>query len=100
MSLKNTSYFNPTLVGGCSLWLDGADPAGTGAIPANGATVSTWADKSGNSKNMTTYAGTVLFYTSPSRIYLNGSSSLINTSFTSQTYTLFIVYTQTSTSGP
>jgi hypothetical protein len=31
--------------------LDGADPAGTGILPANGATVSTWADKSGNARN-------------------------------------------------
>lgn len=54
MSLKNTSYFNPTLISGCTLWLDGADPAGNGVIPANGASVSTWVDKSasGNAPNV------------------------------------------------
>jgi len=53
MSIKNTSYFNPTLISGCALWLDGADPAGTGVIPANGSTVTTWVDKSGNGYNFT-----------------------------------------------
>jgi hypothetical protein len=45
--------FVPTSITGCRLWLDGADPAGTGTPPATGATVSTWADKSGNSYNAT-----------------------------------------------
>jgi hypothetical protein len=33
--------------------LDGADPAGTGVAPADGATVSTWVDKSLNGRNAT-----------------------------------------------
>jgi hypothetical protein len=45
--------FLPSLIPGCQLWLDGADPAGTGVIPSNGATVSTWVDKSGNGYNAT-----------------------------------------------
>jgi hypothetical protein len=45
--------FAPTQISGCQLWLDGADPAGTGILPANGATVSTWIDKSGNGFNAT-----------------------------------------------
>ena len=43
--------FNPKQLTGCQLWLDGADPAGTGTPPANGSTVSTWMDKSGNGRN-------------------------------------------------
>jgi len=45
--------FNPKNLKGaaCQLWLDGADPAGTGVAPANGSTVSTWYDKSGNGRN-------------------------------------------------
>ena len=46
-------FNNPSVISGCQLWLDGADPAGTGILPANGATVSTWADKSGNGFNAT-----------------------------------------------
>ena len=45
------TQFSPRQIPGCSLWLDGVDPAGNGVIPADGATVSTWVDKSGNSKN-------------------------------------------------
>ena len=43
-----TPALTPLTISGCQLWLDGADPAGTGTAPANGATVSTWVDKSGN----------------------------------------------------
>jgi len=46
-----SNAFLPTSITGSTLWLDGADPAGTGILPANGATVSTWADKSGNARN-------------------------------------------------
>ena len=45
--------FVPTLISGSQLWLDGNDPIGTGTQPANGATVSTWVDKSGNGRNAT-----------------------------------------------
>jgi hypothetical protein len=50
-NLSTSSAFTPITITGCQLWLDGADPAGTGILPANGATVSTWADKSGNARN-------------------------------------------------
>ena len=43
---KNIWGFDPRSVPGCSLWLDGADPAGTGVLPANGTTLTTWKDKS------------------------------------------------------
>jgi hypothetical protein len=90
----------PLTIPNCAIWLDGEDPAGTGIQPSNGASISTWVDKSGNSRNMTVYAGTPVFNTSPSRITFNGSSSLINSSFTSQIFTLFIVYLQTAAAGP
>ena len=51
--------FSPRSIAGCSMWVDGADPAGTGVQPANGATVSTWVDKSGNTNNGT--SGTATF---------------------------------------
>jgi hypothetical protein len=49
--VQEVFLFQPTSITGCQLWLDGADPAGTGILPANGATVSTWVDKSGNARN-------------------------------------------------
>ena len=42
--------FLPT---GSALWLDAADPNGTGLLPANNSTVATWYDKSGSGKSAT-----------------------------------------------
>ena len=44
----NTLYFQPTQIFGLNVWLDGTDPLNTGALPANGATITTWLDKSPN----------------------------------------------------
>lgn len=88
MSLKNTSYFNPTLVGGCSLWLDGADPAGNGVVPANGATVSTWADKSGNGLTVSAASSQPTYSTNAvnrlGTVSFNGSQSLTAGSVTGE----------------
>ena len=49
----SVSYaFAPTQISGCQLWLDAADPAGTGVVPAAGVQ-STWVDKSTNGWNAT-----------------------------------------------
>ena len=58
MSITSTSYFKPTSITGCRMWLDADDPTGTGVLPSNGATVSTWVDKSGNGFNATAVVGT------------------------------------------
>ena len=52
---KNIWGFDPRSVPGCSLWLDGADPAGTG-IPPSAGTLTTWVDKSGNGRNGVQYS--------------------------------------------
>jgi len=49
----NYNSSTPLTISGCQLWFDGADPAGTGTPPANGTTISSWADKSGNGRNAT-----------------------------------------------
>jgi hypothetical protein len=81
--------FSPRQIPGCQLWLDGADPAGNGVIPANGATVSTWVDKSGNSKNGTQvnnptydlaskaiyFSGSLQYYTLPDSTFPIGNTS-------------------------
>jgi hypothetical protein len=45
--------FSPRSIAGCSLWLDGADPAGTGVVPSQGSQIGSWVDKSGNGRTMT-----------------------------------------------
>ena len=52
-ALPYYAAFTPRQISGCALWLDAADPAGNGVIPANNSTLSTWVDKSGNGVNMT-----------------------------------------------
>jgi hypothetical protein len=65
--------FLPTNISGCQLWLDGADPAGTGTPPTNGSTVSTWVDKSGNGRNATTYSGTITYSSSLNALLFSDS---------------------------
>ena len=67
----STSFF-PTYMPGIQLWLDGSDPLGTGTAPANGTTISTWADKSGNARNATA-VGSPTYSSSSSNVTLNGS---------------------------
>lgn len=90
--------FDPRTLPGCALWLDAQDPNGNGSIPSGGSSITTWTDKSGAGKNFTA-TGTVTFNTSPSRITLNGSSYLENTTITDSVFTVFYVYQKTSGSG-
>jgi hypothetical protein len=93
--IQETFLFTPTSVPGCQLWLDGADPNGTGVLPANNGTVSTWVDKSGRVNNGTTTAGTLTYSTQSRGVVFNGSSyySVPNNTFpTGNTnYSFFIV---------
>jgi hypothetical protein len=50
--------FTPRQIGGLALWLDGADPAGTGVAPTSGATITSWKDKSGSANHFGTTSGT------------------------------------------
>ena len=90
------SVATPGSIKGLSLWLDGADPAGNGTIPANGATVSTWVDKSGYGNNAT--GGVSPTYSSSARAVLfNGSSMYLQTPVTAvpTNETVFVVFTPT-----
>ncbi len=72
------NIWQPTQISGCQLWLDGADPNGTGILPANSASISTWADKSGNSRNATQATANLQpsFNSSLKSITFNGSRYL------------------------
>ena len=114
MSLKNTSYFNPTSITGCTLWLDGADPAGNGVIPANGTSITSWIDKSlsGNTCSNASSANSpvlfssilngkpVLSFTGPAVLNTTTSQWLDNTvmTFPNTTNTIFaLVFNNNST---
>jgi hypothetical protein len=92
-----STVFSPTLYSSVRAWYDGADPAGTGTAPANGATVATWVDKSPASNNATA-VGAATYVADYPRGYLNFSAAS-NTYYTlsngnffaNQYYTAFIV---------
>ncbi len=70
------SNFSPSSITGLGAWYDGADPLGTGTPPANGATVATWVDKSGNARNGLTGGGNAARYVagSPGYMFFGGSN--------------------------
>jgi hypothetical protein len=78
--------FNPTLLPGCTLWLDAADPA---RITLSGSSVTTWGDKSGNGTNATTLSSNPT-YSSDSVVY-NGAQGLATTLPSSNAESGFIV---------
>jgi hypothetical protein len=97
MSIKTTTYgFIPTQVAGCSLWLDGADPAGNGVIPANGDSITTWVDKSGLGNNATGGVSPT-FNTSginnKGTVSFNGTNSYLNSAdlFSNRSFSIFII---------
>jgi hypothetical protein len=89
----------PLSVSGCQLWLDGADPAGTGTAPANGATVSTWVDKSGNGRNATAVVAGV--YSSAQKSITFSGTNYYNSPYTAAptTETLFIIFNLITNNG-
>ena len=100
MSLRG---FNPTNIAGLQLWLDAADPAGTGIIPANGATLSTWVDKSGNGRNATVAPGKIAgrYSTSNRAVNFTASNTGYVTSYTANPSleTMFVVFNNPSPSS-
>lgn len=94
--LKQIPYytaFSPRLVGGCSLWLDGNDPAGTGARPSNGTTLTTWVDKSGSGYSTT--SGNGVFYSQYQNgngvVYISAATSMGLPNITTVPVTIFLV---------
>jgi hypothetical protein len=98
-----TAGFSPTSITGLQLWLDGNDPAGTGTQPANGATVSTWVDKSGNGYNATAAPSRVVgtYSTSFRAVNFATSSTGYITSYSAAptNETMFVVFNNPSPSG-
>jgi hypothetical protein len=102
MSVTITSFgFAPTQISGCQLWLDGADPAGTGVVPSAG-TLSSWADKSGLGNNTTAPTGrhptlTLNSLNSLSVMTFSGGQNLTgNISLGGTTFTQFALYSNSA----
>lgn len=94
---SNPAFFTPTIVAGCTLWLDGADPSATGIAPANNTNVSVWVDKSGLSNNYSgsanytldgTYNKYGLAFNGNGFSKSGGSTSVV----TNSTYCIFTVH--------
>ena len=114
IQIKNTSFFQPTAIAGCKMWLDGADPVGNGTIPANGASVSSWVDKSTNGLTVSAASSQPTYVTNAlnglGTLAFNGSQSLSAASVTgekllggtgsSATFCVFSVTNNTQNSCP
>jgi len=91
------SFSPPTLpvTSGLTYWLDGADPFGTGIVPANG-TITTWVDKSTNNYSNALYN---LTYSS-NAVTFNGTSGILTTKVPSamQSQSIFVRFTPSSLS--
>ena len=93
--------FKPTDIGGCQLWLDGADATSTG-ITLSGTSVSSWNDKSGNAYNLTqgtsgsqpSYSANLITFSSNK--YLNIPQAVMNNA---ATWSLFFVINPISSSN-
>jgi hypothetical protein len=93
--------FTPLTVSGIGLqvWLDGADPAGTGTAPADTASISTWTDKSGNGYNFT--ATSAATYSTTNRApYFNNNYYTSTYTAAPVTETGFVVFKLNSTAAP
>jgi acetoacetate decarboxylase len=87
-SYKSSAGAGPPVTSGLRLWLDGADPLGTGAPPANGTSITSWKDKSGNSAHATS-SGTCVYQSSSTSIALT-SGSYSNTTISAGTFDIAI----------
>ena len=107
----------PSDISGLQLWLDASDPNGNATLPANGTTISSWKDKSGNARH-TSLLNAGSGFTSPAYYgnQINGmgvirftrttgtvgsaySSAMDIRAVTSPEITLFTVYKQGTRSG-
>lgn len=98
--IQTKSYFTPLTIPNCAMWLDGADPFGTGKIPPNNSTIAIWTDKTSNAVAFST-SGAPRFssgvYNNNGLLVFNGSTMLVNSSFNYNlvSRTLFVVAQQT-----
>jgi hypothetical protein len=87
---------SPTTIPYCKVWFDGSDPAGTGAKPEDGASITTWVDKSGNGYNATVASGktAATFSAASNCVYFQASNVGYATSYPANptNETMFVVF--------
>ena len=98
LTQQNTSFwraFSPTGLPNCVGWFDGKDPLGTGVVPAAGAAVSTWVDKSGQANNASSNSAALPFYNSNGYITFTGSNFLLltnpNALVANSSFSIFVI---------
>lgn len=94
------SVFSPSNFSSLQLWLDGTDPSATGTAPANGTSITTWADKSGTGNNATTSGTAAIYDSARSSIYFGASTSNYSMTYSASlaNETAFIVARLSTTS--
>ena len=99
VTTTRATYFDPTSIAGLQVWYDAADTAGNGSTVADGTTVATWVDKSGNSRNATAAGGSATLQTDSAgrRLNFNGTTNRYNLPSSSwiynTPYTVFVADT-------
>ena len=93
---KDRYLSGPASISNLAYWVDATDPANTGAVPANGATVSVWRDKSGNNNDLTSSGTTPTFVQSGlgaslPAIYYGGAGAHLSNVTLSGPYTIAMV---------
>jgi hypothetical protein len=96
------SSWNPRQISGCQLWLDAADVNGNRTNPLNGASVSTWTDKSGNGRNAVGLTGTGTYsstgFNSRQTIQITSSGNMVSpmaAGTLSTGFAIFVVFQKT-----
>jgi len=98
--MRKLNPFKPSDYTGCQLWLDGADPNGTGRQPASGTVLTSWTDKSGSGNTVTlpslTYSVNT-FTGYPGVVFTSGTAS---SQLTLSPYDCFFASSYTSSLFP
>jgi hypothetical protein len=106
---RNSSSFNPRALPQLSLWLDAADPFGTGVLPTTGTSLANWFNKAIGGENIAAVRNNAVFTrnnptlftnTFPAVIlnnnnYFNAGNGIIN----SASYSMFMVVRSLTGSG-
>lgn len=99
IAASSATAFKSTSITGLKIWFDGADPAGTGIIPVNGASISTWIDKTGSGYNAT--AGTAGVYNLTSKAITFDGTMYYTTTYPANptNESVFVVFNATNSSN-
>jgi hypothetical protein len=73
-----SSLFTPVQIPGCGLWLDSMEINPNAANPSVGTAITTWYDKSGNSRNLVQNTGSNQPTFTASGVSFNGSNSFMS----------------------